>query len=189
MVGAAGGILRSLENAAKVYFLAHSGWCRFVFYSKYKHEWALRQGPSLRRENVVLLTNLLEPRFPETGGSLGKLEQPLVIPSSKHTTDWSLQLVPLQREFLVKPKPREAAEPSPGAQGPAQADARLERCLSDTVMEALKYSRQMGACLLVPFTVGWRKWENREVTWGERMSCFSLDFLGFFSYTANCVIY
>lgn len=78
MVGVAGGMLRSLENAAKVYFLPHSGLCRFVFYSKYKpiseHEWALNQGPSLRRENVVLLTNPLESRFPETGGSLGKLK-------------------------------------------------------------------------------------------------------------------
>lgn len=68
MVGAAGGMLRRLENAAKVYFLPHSG---FVFYSKYKpmteHEWALKQGPSLWRENVVLLTGLRD-RFPETGG-------------------------------------------------------------------------------------------------------------------------
>lgn len=45
----------------------------------------------------------------------------------------------------MEPTPREGAEPSPEPQGCAQVDARLGRCLGDTVMEALKYSRQMGA--------------------------------------------
>lgn len=75
--------------------------------------------------------------------------------------------------------PREAAEP----QGPAQADARLGRCPSDSVMEALKYSRLMGGYFLVLFPVGWRKWENRELSWTERMYCFCLEF---FFYILHC---
>lgn len=46
---------------------------------------------------MLFCYQILESRFPGTVGSLGKLEEPVVIPSSKCMTDWSLQLVPLQR--------------------------------------------------------------------------------------------
>lgn len=85
--------------------------------------------------------------------------------------------------------PREAAEPSPGPQGCAQADARLGRCLGDTVMEALKYSRHMGGFLLVPFT--WDRGNGKTERYLGEKECaaFLLSFFLFFSYTANCVIY
>lgn len=46
---------------------------------------------------MLFYYQILESRFPGTVGSLGKLEEPVVIPSSKCMTDWSLQLVSLQR--------------------------------------------------------------------------------------------
>lgn len=105
-------------------------------------------------------------------------------------TDWNLPVVPLQRDSFGETHAQGSSWTITRGRiprgGPAQAGARLGRCLNDTVMGALKYSRQMGGCSLVPFTMGQRKWQNRKVSWRKRVCCcFSLEVLLFFFFLSS----